>query len=50
MKKRIYHPFLILAFKAGILPAQLFQKIPRSTRFEWQHKSLELLFGSHWCI
>jgi putative transposase len=49
MKKRIYHPFLILAFKAGILPAQLLCIIPRSTRFEWQHKSLESLFGSDWC-
>jgi putative transposase len=46
--KRTYHPWLIIAFQAGILPTELMQGLPRSTKYDWQHKSLNACVGYYW--
>jgi len=46
--KQSYHPFVAVAFYLRILPDRLLIKIPRSTRYEWQHKQVTDLFGYDW--
>ena len=46
--KQSYHPFIVVAFYLHILPDKLLTQIPRSTRYEWQHKSVIELFGYDW--
>jgi putative transposase len=46
--KQAYHPFIPVAFYLNILPENLLIKIPRSTRYDWQHKRLTELFGYDW--
>ena len=46
--KQSYHPFVVVAFYLHILPDKLLYQIPRSTRYEWQHKSVIELFGYDW--
>jgi hypothetical protein len=46
--KQSYHPFVAVAFYLHILPDQLLLKIPRSTRYERQHKQVTDLFGYDW--
>ena len=46
--KQSYHPFVVVAFYLNILPNELLSQIPRSTRYEWQHKSVTELFGYNW--
>jgi len=46
--KQSYHPFVAVAFYLRILPDRLLVKIPRSTRYEWQHKQVTDLFGYDW--
>src|SRR5688572_20641287 len=36
--KQSYHPFVVVAFYLHILSEKLLSQIPRSTRYEWQHK------------
>ena len=46
--KQSYHPFIVVAFYLRILPDKLLTQIPRSTLYEWQHKSVIELFGYDW--
>jgi putative transposase len=48
MRKKIYHPILIIGYKTGILPQSICQAIPRSTRNNWQHKDLGKTYGHGW--
>jgi hypothetical protein len=43
--KRSYHPFITVAFYLNMLPDGILQQIPRSTAFEWKHKTVTQLFG-----
>lgn len=46
--KQSYHPFVVVAFYLHILPEKLLLQISRSTRHEWEHKSVTNLFGYDW--
>ena len=46
--KQSYHPFNVVAFYLHILPDKLLTQIPRSTLYDWQHKSVIELFGYDW--
>src|SRR5258708_19468640 len=46
--KTSYHPYLLVAFYLNCLPADLLQRIPRSTRHEWTHKDQVALYGYDW--
>ena len=46
--KQSYHPFVAIAFYLQMLPETLLTQIPRSTRYEWQHKKITELFGYDW--
>jgi putative transposase len=46
--KTSYHPAITVAFYLNCLPAELLQHIPRSTRFDWQHKDKSTCFGYDW--
>ena len=41
-------PFVTVAFYLSVLPEPLLNKIPRFTRYEWEHKSINSLFGYDW--
>ncbi|MBX3238932.1 MAG: hypothetical protein KIT80_09140 [Chitinophagaceae bacterium] len=46
--KKSYHPFVMVAFYLQFLPEEILAAIPRSTRHEWQHKPVTVLFGYDW--
>jgi hypothetical protein len=46
--KTSYHPATTVAFYLNCLPNELVQHIPRSTRFDWQHKDKSTYFGYEW--
>lgn len=46
--KASYHPAIILAWYLKCLPQDISEKIPRSTKSDWSHKSPESLFGFEW--
>src|SRR5258708_23731479 len=46
--KTSYHPYLLVAFYLNCLPADLLQRIPRSTRHDWNHKDQIALYGYDW--
>ncbi len=46
--KTSYHPAITIAFYLNCLPPELSQYIPRSTRFDWQHKDKSTCFGYEW--
>ena len=46
--KTSYHPAITVAFYLNCLPPDLVQYIPRSTRFDWQHKDKSSYFGYEW--
>jgi putative transposase len=46
--KTSYHPAITVAFYLNCLPTDLVQYIPRSTRFDWQHKDKSTYFGYEW--
>jgi putative transposase len=46
--KTSYHPAITVAFYLNCLPTELLQHIPRSTRFDWQHKDKSTYFGYDW--
>lgn len=46
--KQSYHPFVVVAFYLHILPEKLLLQIPRTTRHEWKHKTVNNLFGYDW--
>lgn len=48
--KQSYHPFVLVAFYLDILPENLLDWIPRSTKNDWQHKKLTELFGYDWYL
>jgi len=48
--KQSYHPFILIAFYLNILPESILVKIPRSTRYDWEHKSEINLFGYEWYL
>jgi putative transposase len=48
--KTSYHPYLMVAFYLNCLPADLVQRIPRSTRHEWSHKDQVALYGHEWYL
>jgi putative transposase len=43
-----YHPAITVAFYLSCLPNEVLQHIPRSTRFDWQHKDKSTYFGYEW--
>ena len=48
-QKTAYHPYLIVAFYLHFLPPEWKDRIPRSTRYDWQQKRQSDLFGYEWC-
>ena len=46
--KTSYHPFILIAFYLNCLPDNLLGLIPKSTRFDWQHRNLQDSFGFGW--
>jgi putative transposase len=48
LMKTSYHPAITVAFYLNCLPPDLVQYIPRSTRFDWQHKDKSTYFGYEW--
>jgi putative transposase len=46
--KTSYHTAITVAFYLNCLPPELSQYIPRSTRFDWQHKDKSTYFGHEW--
>lgn len=46
--KLTYHPYLIIAFHLRCLPDELRERIPRSTRFDWNRRELNADFGFEW--
>src|SRR5260370_12123512 len=46
--KTSYHPYLLAAFYLNCLPADLLQRIPRSTRHDWTRKDQIALYGYDW--
>jgi transposase InsO family protein len=46
--KITYHPAVIVAFYLKCLPADIEEKIPRSTKFDWRKKHESTLFGYEW--
>jgi putative transposase len=48
LMKTSYHPAITVAFYLNCLPNELVQHIPRSTRFDWQHKDKSTYFGYEW--
>lgn len=46
--KTSYHPAITVAFYLNCLPDELQKHIPRSTRFDWQHKDKSTCFGYDW--
>jgi len=46
--KTSYHPAITVAFYLDCLPNELLQHIPRSTRFDWNHKDKSSYFGYEW--
>lgn len=48
--KSSYHPYLLLGFYLGILPADILDRIPSSTRHDWKHKNAATLYGYDWYL
>lgn len=48
--KASYHPYLLIGFYLNCLPADLLQRVPRSTRHEWLHKDQAALVGYEWHV
>ena len=46
--KTSYHPAITVAFYLNCLPEDLLEYVPRSTRFDWQHKDKSTCFGYDW--
>lgn len=46
--KQSYHPYILVAFYLRILPEAILLAIPRSTRYDWEHKPVTELFGYDW--
>jgi hypothetical protein len=47
--KNNYHPLFIILYLFDLLPYEIVQQIPRTTRNEWEHKHLENCFGFEHC-
>jgi hypothetical protein len=48
--KTSYHPYLLVAFYLNCLPKNILQIIPRSTRFDWNHRDIQDSFGYDWFL
>jgi hypothetical protein len=46
--KNIYHPAFQVAYYLQCLPQELLLQIPRTTKFDWNHKDVEHLCGYDW--
>src|SRR5665213_2488493 len=46
--KTSYHPYLLVAFYLNCLPKNILQIIPRSTRYDWNHRVIQDSFGYDW--
>ena len=45
LKKRSYHPFILIAYHLNFLPAELQVQLPRSTYFDWKKRDSAAQFG-----
>src|ERR1700686_2969367 len=48
--KTSYHPYLLVAFHLNCLPKNILQIIPRSTKFDWDHRDIQDSFGYDWFL
>jgi len=48
--KTSYHPYLLVAFYLNCLPKNILQIIPRSTKFDWNHRDIQDSFGYDWFL
>ena len=48
--KTSYHPYLLVAFYLNCLPKNILQIIPRSTKFDWNHRDIQDSFGYDWFV
>ncbi len=48
--KTSYHPYILIAFYLKCLPEHILQSIPRSTKYDWQHRDIQNYFGYDWYI
>ncbi len=46
--KNSYHPYILVAYYLNCLPENIISDIPRSTRFDWQHRDVNKSFGYDW--
>lgn len=46
--KTSYHPYILLSFYLGILPLEMLERIPASTRHDWKQRNAANLFGYEW--
>jgi len=46
--KNSYHPYILVAYYLNCLPEDILTVIPRSTRFDWQHRDINNSFGYDW--
>lgn len=47
--KNSYHPLFIVLFVLDLLPHEVIQQIPKSTRNDWDKRKLEQAFGYQFC-
>lgn len=48
--KQAYHPYILLGYYLHILPDEVLQRIPSSTKHDWKQKNNQLLFGYDWFL
>src|SRR6202140_1051518 len=48
--KTSYHPYLLVAFYLNCLPKNILQIIPRSTRYDWNHRDIQDSLGYDWFV
>ncbi len=46
--KNSYHPYVQVAYYLNCLPEDILSSIPRTTRFDWQHREIHNAFGYDW--
>ena len=46
--KRNYHPFIILLFVNGMLPAEVLKQLPKTTKYNWNQFKHENYYGYQW--
>jgi putative transposase len=46
--KNSYHPHVLVAYYLNCLPEHILNVIPRSTRYDWQHREIQHSFGYDW--